>query len=170
MLSFGTNLPGRWGIGYEVLTRTLKELRASGIQIVACSGLFVSLPVGGGRQPSYYNAVLDVRSPFPPASLLRVLKRLERRAGRRLGRHWGPRPLDLDLIVGCGVTQHWPLRRAGVLTLPHPEAHRRAFVLVPLLEINPNWIHPALRVSGRQLLAKLPPSAKRGLVRLPFDE
>jgi 2-amino-4-hydroxy-6-hydroxymethyldihydropteridine diphosphokinase len=87
--------------------------------------------------------------------LLRTFKQLERAAGRRFGRHWGPRPLDLDIIDVRGTVLNWPpLHRVrGGLILPHPEMAARAFVLVPLKEIAPHWHHPGLHRTIDQLLA-----------------
>ena len=95
--------------------------------------------------------------------MLRVFKALERQAGRRANGRWGPRPLDIDIIMLGSVCYNWPARRAGTVTLPHPEAHRRAFVLRPLVSIMPHWHHPGLQRTARQLLARLPPSARRGV-------
>ena len=103
-------------------------------------------PLGPGRQAPYLNAVLLLEAHLAPAALLRLLKRIERRAGRRFGPHWGPRCLDIDILDYGGRRLGWPPRRRerGRLILPHPEMHRRAFVLVPLLEIAPHWRHPVL--------------------------
>jgi 2-amino-4-hydroxy-6-hydroxymethyldihydropteridine diphosphokinase len=100
-----------------------------------------------------------------PAALLRLIKRIERRAGRRLGVRWGPRCLDIDILDNGGRRLGWPRRRRqqGRLMLPHPEMHLRAFVLVPLLEVDPHWRHPTLAVSGRTLLARLPRASCRGI-------
>jgi 2-amino-4-hydroxy-6-hydroxymethyldihydropteridine diphosphokinase len=116
------------------------------------------------------NAVLEARARVAPATLLRLVKNIERRAGRRLGVPWGPRPLDIDILDYGGRQVGWPARRRerGVLVLPHPEMHRRAFVLVPLLEVAPRWRHPVLAISGRSLLARIPHS-ERGSVRQTLD-
>jgi 2-amino-4-hydroxy-6-hydroxymethyldihydropteridine diphosphokinase len=102
--------------------------------------------------------------------LLRLAKRIERQAGRRLGGHWGPRSLDIDVLDYGGRSYGSPSRRRrrGQLVLPHPEMHRRAFVLVPLLEVVPHWSHPALGATARTLLARLGPSHRRG-VRQSLD-
>ena len=91
-----------------------------------------------------------------------MLKEIERRSGRRGGRPWGPRSLDIDIIDYGGLVRHWhggqaEFARAGPrpLVLPHPLAHRRPFVLRPLLDIAPDWRHPALRLSARELWLKV---------------
>ena len=121
------------------------------------SDFFRTKPVGGGRQPDYLNAVVLTQAKLAPAALLRLTKGLERQAGRRPGRRLGPRPLDIDILDYGGRRQGWPGRARGRarLVLPHPEAHRRAFVLVPLAQVAPRWRHPVLGASARTLLGRL---------------
>jgi 2-amino-4-hydroxy-6-hydroxymethyldihydropteridine diphosphokinase len=140
-------------------------LAAAGLEVVASSPAYVTVALGPGRQRPYLNAVLVVRSSLGPAAILRLAKRIERRAGRRLGQHWGPRALDIDLLDHGGRRLGWPARRRerGRLVLPHPEMHARAFVLVPLLDVAPFWRHPVLGLPARTLLAGLPARHRRGV-------
>ena len=167
LISLGANLPGRWGPPIETLRRAIVELRALHITVVAASALYETEPIGGKWQPHYLNAVILAKAKLSPAMLLRDLKRLERRAGRRLGVHWGPLALGLRSIDFCGLRFGWPLgkRHRGRLILPHPEAHRRAFVLKPLLDVAPAWRHPVLGSPATALLAKLGPQ-RRGVRRI----
>lgn len=167
LISLGANLPGRWGPPIDTLRRAVAELRALHVTVEAASALYETEPLGGRWQGHYLNAVILAKAKVAPAMLLRLLKRLERRAGRRLGVRWGPRPLDLDIIDFGGARFGWPpgARHLGRLTLPHPEAHRRAFVLVPLLDVAPAWRHPVLGVPARTLLAGLGPQ-RRGVRRI----
>ncbi|KAB2912168.1 MAG: 2-amino-4-hydroxy-6-hydroxymethyldihydropteridine diphosphokinase [Hyphomicrobiaceae bacterium] len=162
LLALGANVAGAWGEPRDTLARVARELEAAGVRIVGASRAYSTAPLGTGRQARYLNAVIRVEARLGPGMLLRLVKGLERRAGRRLGRHWGPRPLDVDLLDWGGRRIGRPGRRRdqGRLILPHPEMHARAFVLVPLLEIAPGWVHPVLGVPGRTLLARL--GARRG--------
>ncbi len=157
ILALGGNLTGRWGSPADAMTQAIDELGRHGVHVIGRSGVYRSAALGGGRQPAFLNAVILVRSTLPPAGLLRLLKRLERAAGRRAGRRWGPRPLDLDIIDFRGARLCWSARpgRRSSLTLPHPEAHKRRFVLQPLLDVAPHWRHPGFGVPGRQLLSKI---------------
>lgn len=157
MLALGANKPGTWGEPHASLTRALKELKAAGITISCVSVFYKTPPVGSGRQPAYLNAVVVARSSIGPTSLLRLLKSIERRAGRRSTPPLQPRPLDIDIIDLGGRRLNWPARRRkrGRLVLPHPLMHTRAFVLVPLLTVAPYWWHPVLGVRARTLLARL---------------
>jgi 2-amino-4-hydroxy-6-hydroxymethyldihydropteridine diphosphokinase len=103
-----------------------------------------------------------LKSDLAPAALLRLVKRLEYKAGRRFARRWSPRPLDIDVLDYGGRQIGWPVRgrERGRLILPHPEMHQRAFVLVPLLEVAPHWRHPVLGVGAERLLHDLNRNAR----------
>jgi 2-amino-4-hydroxy-6-hydroxymethyldihydropteridine diphosphokinase len=134
--------------------------------VIAVSPLYETEAVGAARQPPYVNAVALIDTRLSPESLLRVLKSIERQSGRRGGRPWGPRTLDIDIVDYKGLVRHWRQGGAAVtapgarpLILPHPLAHARPFVLKPLLDIVPDWRHPALGTSGRALWRR---ATKRG--------
>jgi 2-amino-4-hydroxy-6-hydroxymethyldihydropteridine diphosphokinase len=170
LLGLGANVRGDWGSPSETLRRACRELAAAGFRNMRASRVYATAPLGPGRQAFYLNAVLRVDGTLAPGALLRLVKGIERRAGRRMGRRWGPRCLDIDVLDFGGRRLGWPPRRRerDRLILPHPEMHVRPFVLVPLLEIDPHWHHPSLGVSGRTLLARLGPSP-RGRVRQILD-
>jgi 2-amino-4-hydroxy-6-hydroxymethyldihydropteridine diphosphokinase len=167
LLALGANLAGTWGSPGETLRRARRELSCAGLRIVGASRIYDTTPLGPGRQAPYLNAVLLLRAHMAPGTLLRLVKRIERRAGRRLGGRWGPRSLDIDILDYGGRRLGWPERRRqrGCLILPHPEMHMRAFVLVPLLEVDPHWRHPVLAVAGRTLLAGVARASRRGIRR-----
>jgi 2-amino-4-hydroxy-6-hydroxymethyldihydropteridine diphosphokinase len=113
----------------------------------AVSRLYRTAPLGPQDQPHFVNAAVRLDSALTPPALLEALQGIERAHGRvRDGRRWGPRTLDLDLLLHGDLNSRQP-----GLTLPHPEIHRRAFVLVPLLDIAP----PTLLVPGQGVLAEL---------------
>lgn len=106
--------------------------------VVALSSLYRS-PAEGPSQPDYLNAAAVVDADLSPRRMLAVLHRLEAAAGRDRGREvrWGPRPLDLDLLLAEHLVCRGPR-----LTLPHPRLDRRAFALAPAAEVAPSWVHP----------------------------
>jgi 2-amino-4-hydroxy-6-hydroxymethyldihydropteridine diphosphokinase len=170
LLALGANQAGAWGPPDQTLVRARQELACAGVRILAASHLYDTVPLGPGRQSPYLNAVLLSAAHLGPAALLRLMKRLERRAGRRLSTRWGPRCLDIDILDFGGRRLGWSRRRLerrapGRLVLPHPQIDRRAFVLIPLLEVHPHWQHPTLSATGRALLARLPPASRRGVRR-----
>ena len=130
----------------------LRGLSATpGVRLSACSSLYETSAVGP-EQPDYLNAVVMAQVELEPAALLERLRELERAAGRVRRERWGPRTLDLDLLLyGERV-----LDEPG-LTVPHVELHRRRFVLEPLVEVAPWALHPLLAQTMDELLRHLPP-------------
>jgi 2-amino-4-hydroxy-6-hydroxymethyldihydropteridine diphosphokinase len=129
----------------------LRHLGAvSGIRLLRSSSLYRTEPVGPKAQPWFVNAVAEIRTGLRPGELFDVLKGIEREMGRTDGLRWGPRIIDLDLLLyGQEVI-------AGEgLIIPHPEMHRRRFVLEPFCELASYVIHPAFGVSIRGLLDRL---------------
>lgn len=120
--------------------------------LIARSSLYSTKPIGGPPQPDYVNAVCIIESDLPAGDLLGLLHGIEKSMGRVRNERWGPRVIDLDLIsYGALVSEDLEL------TLPHPRAHERGFVLQPWLEIDPDAeLPPYGRVSD--ILARLPPS------------
>jgi 2-amino-4-hydroxy-6-hydroxymethyldihydropteridine diphosphokinase len=170
LLALGGNAVGAWGAPQKGLRRACLELEAAGLTIVAASRLYETDPVGGGWQAPYLNAVIIVHGSVGPTRLLRLAKDIERRAGRRPGPPLSARPVDVDVLDFGGRRLNWPpsRRERGRLILPHPLLHTRSFVLVPLTEVAPHWLHPVLRCHARTLLARLPQKVRAG-VRQALD-
>jgi 2-amino-4-hydroxy-6-hydroxymethyldihydropteridine diphosphokinase len=122
---------------------------------VRCSRIITSRPIGPGTR-NYANAVVMIESKHKPDALLKKLKKIECAAGRRPGKRWGDRPLDLDIIAWSGGIWASP-----DLTIPHPEFRKRRFVLAPLCEIAPDWRDPVTHLTARQLLARLDQKRRR---------
>jgi 2-amino-4-hydroxy-6-hydroxymethyldihydropteridine diphosphokinase len=104
-------------------------------EVIAVSSYLQTKPVGGPEQPDYLNAVAILESDLPAKDLLALLNGIETAMGRTREIHWGPRVIDLDLIQYGGL-----LVKDDRLTLPHPRAHERRFVLAPWFEIEPEAI------------------------------
>ncbi|GAB2710372.1 2-amino-4-hydroxy-6-hydroxymethyldihydropteridine diphosphokinase [Halomonas garicola] len=118
----------------QQVATALDELDALTLgRVTAASRLYASRPVGPQDQPDFVNAVAALETPLSPLALLDQLQALEQRHRRRRERRWGPRTLDLDILLFDAATVTRPR-----LQVPHPEMHRRAFVLRPLLEIAPH--------------------------------
>jgi 2-amino-4-hydroxy-6-hydroxymethyldihydropteridine diphosphokinase len=141
------------------LRRALAGLAAlDEVELLRVSGFYLNPPLGPADQPWYVNAVARVRTRLSAFELMQALVRLEAAQGRRRQERWGPRLIDLDLLLYNGEVISSP-----DLVVPHPEMHRRAFVLVPLAEIAPEAWHPGLNKSAAQLLAELDPSHRQAL-------
>jgi 2-amino-4-hydroxy-6-hydroxymethyldihydropteridine diphosphokinase len=108
-----------------------------GLAFRAVSGVYETAPVGGPAQPDYLNAVALAESRLPARVILERCQAAEAAFGRVRGEIWGPRTLDVDLIVYGDEVSDDP-----ELTLPHPRAHQRAFVLAPWLDVDPDGVIP----------------------------
>ena len=129
-IALGANL----GDPPQKIEQALRSLAAlPGTHLRRRSSLYRSAPLGPVDQPDFCNAVCLIETTLEPLPLLDALQLIERAAGRTRGRHWGPRTLDLDLLLIPGVA-----RADARLQLPHPHLHERNFVLLPLCEIAPD--------------------------------
>ena len=148
-IALGSNLGNRQANLAMALKMLLPLVRVDGV-----SPLYESQPQPPAPPPSYYNAACRVTTGLRPLLLLRHLKRIEAMIGRRPSPRWSPRPIDLDIaLYGNEVL-------AGEeLSLPHPRLAERAFVLRPLLDIDPDLSHPVTGERFAGLLAKLDESA-----------
>ncbi|KTE38211.1 MULTISPECIES: 2-amino-4-hydroxy-6-hydroxymethyldihydropteridine diphosphokinase [unclassified Sphingopyxis] len=139
----------RFGDPRSVLMAALAALEGEDIEPVDASPIIASDPVGPSRR-RYANAVALVASPLPPPEMLERLQAIEADFGRRTGQRWSARTLDLDILLWSGGA--WS---DAALTIPHPAMAERAFVLGPLRAVAPEWPHPLLGRSVRQLAARL---------------
>ncbi|MFF8291265.1 2-amino-4-hydroxy-6-hydroxymethyldihydropteridine diphosphokinase [Streptomyces sp. NPDC016309] len=131
VISIGANLGNR----LETLQGAIDALEDTpGVRVKAVSPVYETEPWGvdPGSQPSYYNAVVLLKTTLPPASLLERAHAVEEAFARVRDERWGPRTLDVDIVAYADVVSDDP-----VLTLPHPRAHERAFVLAPWHDVEP---------------------------------
>ena len=131
----------------------LKELENQGIKLLRRSHWYRSEPVPKSDQPWYVNAVASLETGLPPGELLQLLHEVEAKLGRVRKVRNEARIIDLDLLAyGQEVSED-----GETPVLPHPRLHERAFVILPLVEIAPDWRHPVSGKSGQALIADLPP-------------
>ena len=129
VLALGSNLGDR----LDILQGAVDALAAlPAVTVTAVSPVYETAPVGGPAQPDYLNAVVLARTTLPPLDLLKQANEIEAAFDRARVIRWGPRTLDIDIITYEGVTSDDPR-----LTLPHPRAQERAFVLAPWLDADP---------------------------------
>jgi 2-amino-4-hydroxy-6-hydroxymethyldihydropteridine diphosphokinase len=137
-LGLGSNLGDRKAILEKAL-----QLLGQRLQIERVSSLYETEPVGYAEQPLFLNAVCLAQTNLGPLQLLSVIKGIEASLGRVPSFPNAPRPIDLDIIFYGDLVMETP-----ELTIPHPRLEERAFVLIPLVEIAPNLLHP---VSGQSI-------------------
>lgn len=143
-LSLGSNLGDRAGL----LTRAIQALQGHArISVTAVSPVYETEPVGIQDQPAFLNIAAEIETALAPLELLNVVKGIERKLGRVDRFRWGPRLVDIDLVMAGDMTASLP-----GLKIPHPEFRSRRFVLAPLADIAPDAVDPVSGRSIRELL------------------
>jgi len=144
-IALGTNLGDRLANLHAAIESMPPE-----IHVLAESHVYETPPWGYEDQPAFLNMVLKTETDLVPEALLKYLKQLEVELGRKQNFRWGPRLIDLDILFYDDLVLDSPS-----LVIPHMRLHERAFVLVPLMDIAPELIHPVFKRNVRELLAKV---------------
>lgn len=173
LIALGANLRSSAGVPQQTLREALAFLTQSGAQIDAVSRFYWTPCFPPGAGPDYVNAAARMRFDGPPQAALALLHQAEAEFGRTRVQRWGRRTLDLDLLAAQDVILPDPQTHASwrdlpldqqiktapdQLILPHPRIQDRAFVLVPLRDIAPDWVHPVTARSVLQMCEDLPPA------------
>ncbi|MDE0482612.1 MAG: 2-amino-4-hydroxy-6-hydroxymethyldihydropteridine diphosphokinase [Candidatus Poribacteria bacterium] len=146
-IGFGSNIGDR--LSYiENAIHALSE--AEGITLQKISSLYETEPVGDEAQAQFLNGVIAIKTGLSAHTLLQTLKQIETTVGRQHRARWGPREIDLDILIYGDICLRTPN-----LVIPHPEMHLRRFVLVPLAEIAPGVVHPVFNKTIQTLLERL---------------
>ena len=153
-------LGGNLGDVAASMATAVETLRAQGYDVPLISSCYATAPMGGDSSARYLNTVLGVDASRSPIEMLRDCQEIEAASGRVRGAAWGPRTLDIDLLLADQCFFSGP-----ALTLPHPGLIYRRFALDPLYEIAPDAWHPALKVDVRQLREWLLPRPLEVLLR-----
>lgn len=173
-VSLGSNLKGAYESPAHVLEAALALFPDYGLRVRVCSSFYRTPAVAPYPQPDFVNAVAEIASDLPARGVLAQLHAIEEAMGRRRAVRWGERLIDLDLLaygdavvspsgVGPAPGEAWKPRP---LELPHSGLAERAFVLVPLAEIAPDWRHPVSGENAEVMLQKLPEAARAEIRQL----
>lgn len=125
-------------------------MEAEGIKVVKRSSLYETKPWGLKAQPDFINMVVCAETGISPEELLKKLKFIEKKMGRKESKRWGPRLIDIDILFYDDLVIDSP-----ELKIPHPYIKEREFVLLPLSEIEPEFVHPVLKKTVRELYREL---------------
>jgi 2-amino-4-hydroxy-6-hydroxymethyldihydropteridine diphosphokinase len=144
-IGLGSNLGRR----EEFLAKAAAAVgRIPEVRVIWSSSVYETDPYGKGDQPKFLNAVSEIETSLAPRDLLKELKRIESEVGRSGSERWGPREIDLDILVYDGLVQS-----DEVVTVPHPDMEHRKFVLVPLREIAADLVHPVNGMTVEEMAA-----------------
>ena len=158
-LGIGSNL----GDPIENCRTALREISSlKNVQVLRRSSLYRTEPVGETPQDSFVNGVVEIRTTFTAPQLIKSLQWVEQAMGRERNERWGPRTIDIDILL-----YGQEIIKTQSLVVPHPEMHKRRFVLAPLNEIAPYVIHPLYGVSMKGLLDRL--EDDHGVERIDAD-
>jgi 2-amino-4-hydroxy-6-hydroxymethyldihydropteridine diphosphokinase len=180
LVAFGANLPFEGGAPAETLLRAVDALAGEGLTLQRLSRFYATPCFPAGAGPDYVNAAAALKAGAADdlASIMARLHAVEGRFGRERAQRWGMRTLDIDLLaVGdsvlpdSGTQDRWRLMPCEAqiratpdrLILPHPRLQDRAFVLVPLADVAPDWVHPRTGLAVREMLAALPPADREAV-------
>ncbi len=159
IIALGSNLGIASKTKEHFLSACLSLLNCDQIQIERIAPVYESSALGKANQGRYLNSILSVKTSLSPYALLRKIKQLEKKSGRRgYGRPWSTRTLDLDIVAYGKLVLNWDICRLrpypvshGHLILPHSQTHKRSFVLQPLADILPGWRHPVFNMTVVEL-------------------
>lgn len=181
LITLGSNDSSAWGDARETVQKAMTEVAQLSDHPTEISGLYATPAFPAGSGPDFVNAALAVVTKLSAPDLLAALHEIEGRAGRKRTVRWGQRTLDLDLIAmddqvlpDAATQTNWhdlelhdqQQMVPTDLILPHPRMQERAFVLVPLSEVAPDWQHPLLNLTVTQMCGALPAADRADVVRL----
>jgi 2-amino-4-hydroxy-6-hydroxymethyldihydropteridine diphosphokinase len=181
LISLGSNQNSVWGDVSENVKKAVEIASKISLSTPSCSQFYATPAFPEGTGPDFVNAVIAIETDMSPQQMLDALHLIEAQADRQRVIRWGQRTLDLDLIAmgqhvcpSSEIYDQWrnlPLadqvkQAPDQLILPHPRMQDRAFVLVPLCDVAPDWVHPVLGHSARALCDALPAADRASVVPL----
>ncbi|MCX7720202.1 MAG: 2-amino-4-hydroxy-6-hydroxymethyldihydropteridine diphosphokinase [Dictyoglomus thermophilum] len=145
-IAIGSNLGDRM----KNIEVALKKMEDYGLRIIKKSSIIETEPYGFKEQGKFLNGVILIETDLDPFELLNLLLNIEKEMGRERKMRWGPRNIDLDIIFYDNLVIN-----TDNLKIPHPDAHNRTFVMGPLSEIDPDFVHPVLNKKVKDIYLKL---------------
>lgn len=155
LMSLGSNKGNR----LVMLTKAISELTRSGFCIIDKSKIWETTPWGFTEQPRFLNMCINTETDLSPDEMIKMVKTIEERLGKIKKVKWGPRNIDIDIIAIGDLILETP-----ELSVPHPHMHERAFVLIPLREIAPQFRHPITGRTLEEMITALPPEKMEWII------
>jgi 2-amino-4-hydroxy-6-hydroxymethyldihydropteridine diphosphokinase len=181
LIALGSNEESVWGDATLTVQKAMQRVSELAISAPSCSLLYNTPAFPARSGPAFVNAVMALDTDLSPQDLLAALHLIEAAAGRTRTTRWGQRTLDLDLIAmgervlpDLPTFEHWrnlpqdaqTQQAPQTLILPHPRLQDRGFVLVPMMDVAPDWVHPVLGQTVRELCMALPAADRASVVPL----
>ena len=145
-IGIGSNL----GNKLKNIEKAKSLIKINGIDIIQSSSYYETLSWPDPTKPTFLNIIISISTNFSPNKLLTIFKKIEVQLGRKKGKKNSPRVCDIDIIAFKNKVSE------GKLFIPHEKMHKRNFVLIPLYELNKNWIHPKYKIDIKNLIFSLP--------------
>ena len=160
-LNIGSNLDSKYGSRYDNISIAVNLLIESKIKVKKISSFYETPSYPNNNFPKFLNVGLFIDYKNQYLTLLRAIKQIEKKLGRIRTKKNDPRVLDIDIIDFKGE-----IKKTKELILPHPRCHLRNFVLFPILQIDPNWVHPILKKNAQYLIDNLSQKSRIEITRL----
>ena len=165
LLGLGSNLPSSFGDRFENLNLATSYLEEYQIKIIKRSSFYETPSYPDKKQPKFINVIIEVNTHLPILDLMSVLIFIEEKLERKRNKKNDPRTCDIDIIDYNKKTLNFKYKNFD-LVIPHKELAFRNFVLFPLQEILPNWIHPKTKEKISALIAKLPEEDRKSILKV----
>ncbi len=159
--NIGSNLESLYGSRHDIITTAINLLKDSKIKIKKISNFYETPSYPNNNFPKFLNVGLTLEYKNNNLSLFKIIKQIEKKLGRIKTKKNDPRVIDIDIIDFKGE-----IKNTRELILPHPRCHLRNFVLYPILEIDPNWLHPILKKNVQYLINNLSQKSRIEITRL----
>lgn len=181
LICLGSNAFSNFGDVRDTVLKAMSLVAEIGVGPILKSALYQTPAFPAGSGPDFINAAVAIKTGKSPQDILDQLHQIETRAGRVRMQRWGPRALDLDLAAMNGqvrpdlkIYDYWrslPLAEQKTQTpdqliLPHPRLQDRSFMLIPMRDVAPDWVHPVLQLTPQQMLALRPADERASVVRI----
>ena len=165
LLGLGSNLSSNFGNRFENIDLAISYLQSHKIQLLKKSSFYETLSYPDIKNPKFINVVIEVLTHLPPEEFASVLISIEETLERKRNQKNEPRTCDIDIIDYNGKVMNFIYKRL-IFKVPHEKLIYRNFVLFPLQEIVPNWIHPITKEKISNLIAKLPEEDRKSILKV----